>query len=440
MTLKYVAEIRDPIHGYIKITKEERELIDSIFVQRLRRIHQLAGAYLVYPGGVHSRFEHVIGTMHVAGLIGQSVADKAGLHDDDIQELRIAALLHDVGHGPFSHLFEEVLAEKTDLTHEDLSQRIVSESNIGDILKRNGYQPSKISKLCVGKSSGQPFMNQVIAGGLSADMMDYLLRDTYFTGVEYGKVDIQRVIDSLDVSADGHLMLERAALYAFEALLIARYEMFKAVYFHRTVRAAELMLAHSMTLADNELHLTDLSKIDKILRLTDEVVLQQLADLDPSHVRAEDGAEARGELHAEEAGQVRLREGHAEEGQDHPADIQQEEIQGRARHGHRAERGREALRHLHRRAEHAVRALHIRKADLQLDHPLLQRRLRRQEEDGDRPDKRAPSGRVHHRLHGHTENLHASPSRGARSWTRSRRSSARRTSCPESRSETRHLP
>jgi HD superfamily phosphohydrolase len=281
MTLKYVAEIRDPIHGYIKITNEERELIDSVFVQRLRRIHQLAGAYLVYPGGVHSRFEHVIGAMHVAGLVGQSVADKAGLSDDDIQELRIAGLLHDVGHGPFSHLFEEVLTEKTDLTHEDLSQRVVSESIIGDILKRNGHRPSKISKLCVGKAKAQPFMNQVIAGGLSADMMDYLLRDTYFTGVEYGKVDIQRVIDSLDVSADGHLMLERAALYAFEALLIARYEMFKAVYFHRTVRAAELMLAHSMTLADSKLHLTDLSSIEKILRLTDEVVLQQLADLEP---------------------------------------------------------------------------------------------------------------------------------------------------------------
>lgn len=233
----------------------------------------------MYPGGVHTRFEHVIGTMHVAGLIGQSVADKTGLGDDEIQELRIAALLHDVGHGPFSHLFEEVLTERTDLSHEDLSQRIVLESNIAGILRRNGYQPARISNLCVGKAKGRPFMNQVIAGGLSADMMDYLLRDTYFTGVEYGQVDIQRVIDSLDVSSDGHLMLERAALYAFEALLIARYEMFKAVYFHRTVRAAELMLAHAMTLAEEELHLTDLSKVDRILRLTDEVVLQQLADL-----------------------------------------------------------------------------------------------------------------------------------------------------------------
>ncbi len=152
---------------------------------------------------------------------------------------------------------------------------------VGDILKRNGRPPSKISKLCVGKSKGPPFMNEVIAGGLSADMMDYLLRDTYFTGVEYGKVDIQRVIDSLDLSSDRHLILERAALYAFEALLIARYEMFKAVYFHRTVRAAELMLAHSMLLADDELHLTDLTKIERLLRLTDEVVLQQVVDLEP---------------------------------------------------------------------------------------------------------------------------------------------------------------
>src|SRR5271156_5389252 len=120
MTLRYVAEIRDPIHGYIKITEKERNIIDSPFVQRLRRIHQLAGAYMVYPGGVHSRFEHVLGTMHVAGLIAESIYDDVGLGDDDVQELRLAGLLHDVGHGPFSHLFEEVLAEKGDTSHEDI--------------------------------------------------------------------------------------------------------------------------------------------------------------------------------------------------------------------------------------------------------------------------------------------------------------------------------
>jgi uncharacterized protein len=278
MTLRYVAEIRDPVHGYIKITEEERAIIDSPFVQRLRRIHQLAGAYMVYPGGVHTRFEHVVGTMHVAGLIAESIADKANLDEEQIQELRLAALLHDVGHGPFSHLFEEVLTEKTHLGHEDISQRIVLESDIGEILEKYGISPKRMSQLCVGKQKTHAFMNEVIAGGLSADIMDYLLRDSYFTGVEYGKVDIHRVIHSLDVMGD-HLVLDQAALYAFEALLIARYEMFKAVYFHRTVRAAELMLAHSMALADEELGLTNISKIDAYLKLTDEVVVYRLTSL-----------------------------------------------------------------------------------------------------------------------------------------------------------------
>ena len=274
----YVAEIRDPVHGYIKITNEEREIIDSAFVQRLRRIHQLAGAYLVYPGGVHTRFEHVLGTMHVAGLIAESIANKIGLERDQIQEIRLAALLHDVGHGPFSHLFEEVLTEKTDLTHEDISQRIVIESDISEKLEKNGISSKRMSQLCVGKLKDHPFINEIIAGGLSADIMDYLLRDSYFTGVEYGKVDIHRVIDSLDVIND-HLVLDQAAIYAFEALLIARYEMFKAVYFHRTVRAAELMLAHSMSLADNRLGLTKFTKIEQYLRLTDEIVFDRLVNL-----------------------------------------------------------------------------------------------------------------------------------------------------------------
>ena len=278
MTLRYVAEIRDPVHGYIRITEAERAIIDSPFVQRLRRIHQLAGAYMVYPGGVHTRFEHVVGTMHVAGLIAESIADKANLDEEQIQELRLAALLHDVGHGPFSHLFEEVLTEKTGLGHEDISQRIVLESDIAEILEKYGVSPKRMSLLCVGKQKTHAFMNEAIAGGLSADIMDYLLRDSYFTGVEYGKVDIHRVIHSLDVMGD-HLVLDQAALYAFEALLIARYEMFKAVYFHRTVRAAELMLAHSMALADEELGLTNISRIDAYLKLTDEVVVYRLTSL-----------------------------------------------------------------------------------------------------------------------------------------------------------------
>ena len=277
MKLKSVAEIRDPVHGYIKITGLEREIIDNPFVQRLRRIHQLAGAYLVYPGGVHTRFEHVLGTMHIAGLVAESLSDEIQLENDVIQEIRLAALLHDVGHGPFSHLFEEVL-EKTNLTHEDVSQRIVRETAIRDTIEKNGFSSRRISDFCVGKLNDEPFLNEIIAGGLSADIMDYVPRDSYFTGVEYGKVDIHRIIDSLHV-INGHLALENAALYAFEALLIARYEMFKAVYFHRTVRAAELMLVHSMSLADESLRLTDLSDINRYLKLTDEIVFEQLINL-----------------------------------------------------------------------------------------------------------------------------------------------------------------
>ena len=282
MTTRPVAEIRDPVHGYIKITDVERELIDSPFLQRLRRIHQLAGAYLVYPGAVHTRFEHVVGAMHVAGEIADSLSRRADVSADQIQEVRLGALLHDVGHGPFSHMYEEVLADKTETTHEDISQRIVRETPIRDILNRHGYSHKRMSDLAVGKQASTPgFMNEIVAGGLSADIMDYVLRDSYFTGVEYGRVDVQRVIDSLRV-AKKHLALDSAALYAFEALLLARYEMFKAVYFHRTVRAAELMLVRAMKLADDELRLTDLSDLGRYLDMTDEVVLHGLATLKPS--------------------------------------------------------------------------------------------------------------------------------------------------------------
>ena len=279
MELKPVAEIRDPVHGYVMMTGVEKELIDSPFLQRLRRIHQLAGSYLVYPGATHTRFEHVIGTMHVAGLIAETLARNSELDVELVQEVRIAALLHDVGHGPFSHTYEEVL---TGRSHEDISQRVILETSIRDILDRNGFSPKKMSEFAVGRQrTKEPFMNEIIAGSLSADMMDYLPRDSHFTGVEYGKVDTQRVMNSLHV-AQKHLVIDDAALYAFEALLLARYEMFKAVYFHRTVRAAELMLVRSMQLADKVLGLTDLSDISTYLELTDELVIHRLVTISPS--------------------------------------------------------------------------------------------------------------------------------------------------------------
>jgi HD superfamily phosphohydrolase len=279
--MKYISEIRDPVHGYIGISDVEKELIDSNYLQRLRYVKQLAGAYLVYPGATHTRFEHVIGAMHVAGKVCDRLKQFNWIDDDTASEVRVAALLHDVGHGPFSHLFDELWAEKG-ITHEDVSIKLIRRTDIADILSRNGYSPRKISVLAVGNyKTNKHFLNEIISGSLSTDIMDYLLRDSYFTGVEYGKVDIQRLIDSLCV-AEKKLALDKAALYAFEALLIARYEMFKAVYFHRTVRAAQLMLIRAMQLVNNTLGLTEKWKDNSFLQLTDENLLSELCSLDPN--------------------------------------------------------------------------------------------------------------------------------------------------------------
>jgi uncharacterized protein len=271
------AEIRDPVHGYIFATELEQKIIDTETFQRLRRIRQLAGCHLVYPGGQHSRFEHVIGAMYLAGKVGDilETREDVSFGKEETCLLRLAALLHDVGHGPFSHMFEEVMAERTQFTHEDMTRNIILKSEIGDILDRFGLPKGELSELSIAKSKRKTrYLNDVIGGGLSVDIMDYILRDSYFTGVEYGEVDVMRIINSFEV-AENKLAIRQAALFAFEALMIARYEMFRAVYFHRTVRAAELMLIKSMLLADKELHLTDLS-LDKYLAMTDEVTLERI--------------------------------------------------------------------------------------------------------------------------------------------------------------------
>jgi HD superfamily phosphohydrolase len=276
--MNFTGEITDPVHRYIRFSQVEREIFDSEAFQRLRRIRQLAGAHLVYPSAQHSRFEHSLGAMHIAGYAGETLLAKGYIHDEDnVQELRLAALLHDIGHGPFSHLFEEVLEAKSKTSHEDMSQIIISKSEIRDILQRNGYSAADICKLSVGESKFK-FFNEIIVGGLSADLMDYLLRDGFFTGAEYGKIDYHRLVSSFEVVSNGHLAINRSALYSFESMLISRYEMFKAVYFHKTVRSAEVMLLHSMTIANDQLNLTDTS-LGNYLNLTDESTLDRICSL-----------------------------------------------------------------------------------------------------------------------------------------------------------------
>ncbi len=272
--LDFEGEITDPIHRSIRYSRAERDIIDSPVFQRLRRIRQLAGAHLVYPSAQHSRFEHSLGAMHIAGLAGESLLTKGYIDDAEVvEELRLAALLHDIGHGPFSHLFEEVLETKTSTSHEEIGRRIIAKTEIADSLSKNGHSPEHIARLSFGQSK-TGFLNEIISGGLSADIMDYLPRDAYFTGAEYGKVDYYRLVSSFEVSK-GRLAIDRSALNSLESMLISRYEMFKAVYFHKTVRSAEVMLLQSMIAGDESLGLADTS-LENYLSLTDEATLERL--------------------------------------------------------------------------------------------------------------------------------------------------------------------
>jgi HD superfamily phosphohydrolase len=273
--MKFVGEIADPIHKFIRFTDLEKKIIDSSVFQRLRRIKQLAGAHLVYPAAQHSRFEHSLGTMHVAGLAGEHLFSLGAIDKESIQELRIASLLHDIGHGPFSHLFEEALKVTGNKNHETIGAEIICKTELNDILSGFGYSGKTISEISFGNSKVK-FKNEIISGSLSADLMDYLPRDGYFTGVEYGKVDYNRIINSFRVTDSHSLALDISSFYSFESMIISRFEMFRAVYFHKTVRSAEVMLLHSILLSSKELNLARLS-LDDYLKLTDDSILYKMS-------------------------------------------------------------------------------------------------------------------------------------------------------------------
>jgi len=278
---KNYLDIIDPIHDFIRVYDYELPIIDSSLFQRLRRIKQLSGAHLTYPSAQHSRFEHSLGVMHIATEAGFALNEKGFLNSDDVQVLRLAALLHDIGHGPFSHLFEEVIQEKK-ISHEDYGKKIILNSEIGDILSKTGFDKKLITQIAFGESKFQ-YLNEIVSGALSADMMDYLLRDGYFTGAEHAKVDHKRITQSLNIHKK-KIALERSALYSFESMMHSRYQMFKAVYFHKTVRAAEVMLIQALRLSDNEFGFTSLN-LNEYVKLTDEFVLSSIVTSNSSKLK-----------------------------------------------------------------------------------------------------------------------------------------------------------
>jgi HD superfamily phosphohydrolase len=273
MPTNYWGEIKDPVHGYVYITENEKTVIDSYPVQRLRRLRQLAGAEYVYPGANHTRFEHSVGVMYLAGKVVRNPNISRYISDEEAEMVKIAALLHDVGHGPFSHVFEHLLIKELGKTHEDITSWIIEKSELADMLDQIGFEPKEVSKLAVGKlrKPKKAFLDQIISSAVDVDKQDFIVRDTHHTGAEYGFIDVFRIIHALDVLGE-NLAVDLGALSALESFIIARIESFKSIYFHRVGRAAQIMLAMAMEKADEELGLTAFKTPEEYLAMDDYTV------------------------------------------------------------------------------------------------------------------------------------------------------------------------
>jgi HD superfamily phosphohydrolase len=283
MPKAYWSEIKDPVHGYVYITENEKDIIDSYPMQRLRRLRQLAGSEYVYPGANHTRFEHCLGVMFLAGKVVENPHISRIVNDEEADVVRVAGLLHDVGHGPFSHVFEQLLIKELDKTHEDITSWIVAQSEIGDKIAKMGYKPDDVAKLAVGKlrKPGKAFLDQIISSAVDVDKQDFIVRDTYHTGAEYGFIDVFRLIHALDVVGED-LAVELGALSALEAFMIARIESFKSIYFHRVGRAGQIMLAMAMEKANEELGLTTFKSPEEYLAMDDYTVWAALKKCEKS--------------------------------------------------------------------------------------------------------------------------------------------------------------
>ncbi len=260
--------IKDPIHGYIRISQIERSVIDTEPVQRLKRIRQLAGSEFVYPAANHTRFEHVIGAMHLAGTLGDVLP--IGLPRSQREQLRLAALVHDIGHGPFSHVFEPLLAKYLGKRHEDLVPWLVRETDIAERLEAAGLDTSILGRLAVGKlaSIERPYLDQIISGSVDVDKLDYVVRDSFHTGAGYGSFDVHRLLYAMDV-IDNSLSIDDSAVATLESFLLARFESFRTIYFHKASRAVQIMMVRALEAARDELHLLDFDVPEDYLKLDD---------------------------------------------------------------------------------------------------------------------------------------------------------------------------
>jgi len=252
--------IRDPIHGFIPLSSDEAEIVETPVFQRLRGIHQLAFANLVYPGAVHTRFGHTLGVFYVTGLL----CDVFGFSKEDTRLVRLSALVHDLGHGPFSHVSEgalEIFADRSKIQsrlkgenpakiHELLTQDLLwADTDINDLVGKSTIR--KIISL-LSHGYGEPVLKSVVSGPLDADKQDYLLRDTYFCGVKYGVFDLQQLHKELQVADDPlqgkQLLISSDGVHALEQFVLAKYYLTAQVYSHRVRLITDQMVVRAIAL------------------------------------------------------------------------------------------------------------------------------------------------------------------------------------------------
>src|ERR687894_257710 len=242
---------RDPVHNIIRLQTDSDEgelmmrLIDAAEFQRLRRIKQLGLGLYTYQGAEHSRFTHSLGAFHLMTRVLDRLSEKYSIKPADRVAARAAALLHDVGHGSFSHVMEKVL----NFHHERWTVEVIlnESSEIGELLRSHSHDlPAKVASIIEGKFQPSA-LAQLVSSQLDVDRMDYLLRDSLMTGAKYGIYDLEWIINALAVDEENdRIYVAARGLYAVEEYLQARYYMFRQVYFHRTLRSAEAVLRSTL--------------------------------------------------------------------------------------------------------------------------------------------------------------------------------------------------
>lgn len=269
--------IRDSIHGDLHLNDFELEILDTVEMQRLRRIKQLGFTNLIYPGANHTRFEHSIGTLFLA----DKLAKRLGFDSEIQQLLRICGLLHDIGHAPFSHVTERALKHN----HETVTKQIIKDSSITDKLSQK-FDPELVMNIVDGKTS----YGKIISGDLDVDRMDYLKRDSYYTGVAYGVIDTERLIYSLTYD-NNELLLSNKGVQAAESTLLARYFMYPTVYQHHTTRIVNGMfrvaiksMLNDDIIQEDELRYLDDGELINITRNTKGIAQQTIQNIDTRHL------------------------------------------------------------------------------------------------------------------------------------------------------------